>query len=284
MILVTGAGGTVGSALVAALREKGHQVRAAHHTLPTSESAGRGEVERVSVDLADPSTLAPAFDGVDSVFLLGAMSPEQTRQELNAVDAARAAGVRRVVKLSVWRADEELTPIARLHRPVEIALERAGIAHTLLRPNFYMQNFARQMSASIRATGEFAQPASRAPISFVDARDVARVAAHVLTSDGHDGHAYGITGPEALTYDQAADVLAEVLGTPVRFVGLSDADARAAMLARGLPEFYADALVEVGAAYRDGGADAVTSVVADLTGSAPVDFARFVHDHRAAFA
>jgi len=94
------------------------------------------------IDLADPVTLRPALDGVDSVFLLSATEPEQTRQELNVLAAANAAAVKRIVKLSVWRADELLTPIARAHRPVEQTLESSGLTWTFLRPNVYMQNFA----------------------------------------------------------------------------------------------------------------------------------------------
>lgn len=273
MILVTGAGGILGSTLVAELRSAGHEVRAARRSPSDADGV-------VTLDLGEPVTLPPPFDGVDTLFLLGAMGPDQTRQELNAVDAARTAGVRRVVKLSLWRADEELTPFARLHRPVERALESSGLAYTFLRPNFYMQNFTRQLAASIRSAGEFTQPATTAPISFVDTRDVARVAARVLTSDGYDGTVLDITGPEALTYDDAAKVLSDVLGKPVRFVGLSDEEARAAMVRRGLSDFHINSLIEVGAAYRGGGAETVTSVVRDVTGQAPVDFARFVGDHR----
>lgn len=130
------------------------------------------------------------------------MSPAQTTHELNMVEAARAVGVR-VVKLSVWRADEGLSPIARLHRPVEQSLVTSGLPWTILRPNFYLQNFLRQ--PSIREVGEFSLPLITAPISFIDIGDIARVAARVLTTDGHDGCVYDLTGPEALTYAEAAE-------------------------------------------------------------------------------
>ena len=106
----------------------------------------------------------------------------------------------------------------------------------------------------------------------------------MLTSAGHTGNSYGLTGPEALSYDQAAAVLERVLGRPVRFAGLTDEEARAGMLRAGLPEFHVDALVKVGRAYRNGGAGTVTSTVHDLTGHPPVGFEQFVRDHRAVFA
>jgi uncharacterized protein YbjT (DUF2867 family) len=199
------------------------------------------------------------------------------------VAAARAAGVQAVVKLSVWRTEEELTPIARAHRPVEDALRSSNLAWTLLRPNFYMQNFVRQMADSIKAHRSFTQPMSDAAISFVDSRVVARVAVHVLTTAGHKGRVYELTGPEALTFDQAATVLSEVIGSEVRFIGLSDDQARADMLRRGLSEGYADTVIEVSRAYRNGGAERITTTVRDLTGRPPTTFAAFAHDHAAAF-
>ncbi|HEY4020634.1 MAG TPA: NAD(P)H-binding protein [Pseudonocardiaceae bacterium] len=277
MILVTGASGNVGTALLARLHADGVPTRAAYRDPRKTSESGQSAV---TLDLGEPETLTPALDGVDTVFLLGATGPDQTTHELNMVRAARAAGAR-VVKLSVWRADEGLTPIARLHRPAEDALAGSGLPWTVLRPNFYLQNFLRQ--PGIRATGEFSFPLVNAPISFVDAGDVADVAAHVLTTSGHDGRTYDITGPQALTYPEAAEVFSDVLGKPVRYVGRSDDEARAAMLSRGIPDFYADILIEVARAYRDGGAEAVTSTVPDLTGRAAVGLAEFVGRHRDVF-
>lgn len=271
MILVTGASGNVGTALLAELRAEGVPVRAAYR------DPRKVTEDAVLLDFAVPDTLGPALDGVDTVFLLAATGPDQPVHELNLLEAARKAGAR-VVKLSVWRADEELSPIARLHRPAERALTSSGLRWTILRPNFYLQNFLRQ--TSIREAGVFSQPLVNAPISFIDTGDVARAAARVLTSDGHDGRIYDLTGPRALTYVEAAEVFSDVLGKPVRYVHFPDDEARAAMIGRGLPEFQADALIEVARAYRDGGAETVTSAVQDLTGEPAVEFADFVRRHR----
>jgi uncharacterized protein YbjT (DUF2867 family) len=275
MILVTGASGNVGSALLAELRALGVPARPAYR-----DPAKAGDGAAI-LDLADPAAIRAALDGVDTMFLLAPTSPAQPALELNAVTAAREAGVR-VVKLSVWRADEGLTPIARLHRPAEAALEASGLRWTLLRPNFYLQNFLRQ--PAIRTDGVFSLPLITAPISFTDTGDIARVAARVLTTDGHDGRVYDITGPEALTYDEAADRFSAVLGRPVRYAGPPDDEARAAMLRRGMPEFQVDTLIEVARAYRHGGADRVTPVVPELTGRPATTFAEFVRANRAVFS
>lgn len=285
MILVTGAGGAVGSALLEELRAAGHRrVRAAFHSRTRAQQAVQAGHDATAVDFGDPATLASAVEGIESLFLLGATGPEQAQHELAVVRAAESAGVRKVVKLSVWRAPEELTPIARLHRSVEEALEASSLDWTLLRPNFYMQNFSRQMSEPIRRQGIIAQPATGGAISFIDVRDVARVAARVLTSPGHDGRAYALTGPEALTYPQAAEVFSRVLRRPIRFIPLTDEQARRGMLDRGLPAFHADALLEVAAAYRGGGAEAILPTVAELTGRDPGTLEQFVTDHVTAFA
>ncbi|MFD8388096.1 SDR family oxidoreductase [Streptomyces sp. NPDC059680] len=280
MILVTGASGNVGSALLARLAADGVPARAAYRDPRTTAQVIESGGHAVTLDLAVPDTLAPALDGIDTVFLVGATGPAQTTHEINMVDAARAAGTR-VVKLSVWRADEGLSPIARLHRPVEQELVTSGLPWTILRPNFYLQNFLRQ--PSIRTAGEFSLPLINAPVSFVDVGDIARVAARVLTTEGHDGRVHDLTGPEALTYTEVAEEFSRVLGRPVRYVGLSDDEARAAMLRRGTPEFHADALIEVARAYRDGGAETVTLTVPDLTGRPAVGLAAFVRRNRDVF-
>lgn len=283
MILVTGASGNVGSALLGELRDQGQAVRAAYHSPDRTAQALAAGQDAVRVDLSEPGTLAPALHDVDAVFLLTPSRPGQPQQEQNLIGAAKAAGVRRVVKLSVWRADERLTPIARLHRTGEEALESSGLGWTFLRPNFYMQNFLRLMASSIRETRSFSQPQTSAAIGFVDARDVARVAARVLVAPAHDGRVYDLTGPQALTYDHAAGVFSGVLGSPVRFRGLSDDQAREEMLRSGLPAGYTDTLIEVSRVYRDGGAERLTSTVHDITGNAPVSLEQFVRDHLSVF-
>ncbi|WP_344313215.1 NAD(P)H-binding protein [Fodinicola feengrottensis] len=284
MILVTGAGGTVGSALLDELSALGHQPRRAFHSPAKTALASADGLDAVTIDFGQPDTLPAAMAGVQTVFLLGTSGPSQPEHEGNMVAAARAAGVRRIVKLSAWRADEDLTPIGRFHHASEQAVRTSGLAWTFLRPNFYLQNFTRRLAASIRDTGGFAQLASDAPIAFVDARDVAAVAARVLVEPGHDEQAYELTGPAALTYAEAATAIGKVLGQPVVFRGLTAAQARAEMLADGIPAGFADILLEVSLAYQHGGADRLTTTVKDLTGREPISLERFVQDHREAFA
>jgi uncharacterized protein YbjT (DUF2867 family) len=152
----------------------------------------------------------------------------------------------------VWGADEGGFALARLHGEIERALQRSDVPFTLLRPNGFMQNFVTHMTGSIRAQGAFYLPGGDAKISHVDVRDIAKVAARALTSREHDGKAYALSGPEALTYGEAADVLSRVLGKTVRYVPVSDENARNSMIGSGMPAFYADYLVDLNRFYRTG--------------------------------
>lgn len=283
-ILITGAGGTVGSA-VAAEVERRHpgQSRLAYHTPAKVERARESGRDAVRIDAASPATLAAAMAGIEVVFLLGAGGPNQVAHEVAVVDAAIANGLRRIVKLSVWQADREGYQIARTHRAVERAIERSGLGYTFLRPNGFMQNFVNHMAASIKADGRFYQPAGSALISHVDVRDIARVAASVLFDAGHDRVAHELSGPAAIDYAQAAAVLSSVLGREIRYVPVSDDAARAAMIAGHMPPSYADALIDLNRHYRTGEGAGVSPAIQQLTGRPATPFEQFVRDHASAF-
>ncbi|MGH8236224.1 MAG: SDR family oxidoreductase [Steroidobacteraceae bacterium] len=282
MILVTGAGGTLGTALTEVLQAEGQKFRAAYHSSDAMEQARRKGYDAVQLDFAAPETLRPALAGVDTVFLLGTGVRGQAEKEINVVNAAKAAGVKRVVKQSVWDAAGEQYSLAQLHRSVERAVEASGLAWTFLRPNGFMQNFLHE-AASIKAQGTIYQPAGEAKISHIDVRDIASVAARVLTTAGHEGKAYELSGPQAVTYEEAANALSRVLGKKIAYVAVTDNAARAGMIAAGMPDFYADAVVDLFRAYRSGVGSRVTSQVKSVTGREPIPFEQFARDHADVF-
>jgi uncharacterized protein YbjT (DUF2867 family) len=274
MTLVLGASGGIGGTVASLL---GPGARPAFRD-PARVASTPGAV---LVDFDDPATLGPALAGVSTLLLVSAAGPRQAAQEIAVVRAAVAAGVAHVVKVSVWRAPERLSPFATAARDVEEVIEASPLSWTFLRPNFFMQNFLRS-APDIRATGEFTQPATDAPISFVDARDVARAAAAILRAPApHAGQAYALTGPSALTYRDAAAVLTAELGRPVRYRPQSDPEARATLTARGVPAYHRNALLAVAHTYRPGGASPVT--LPTLTRTTPTPFPTFIHTHRTAF-
>ena len=186
MICVTGASGTLSSEVIRQLEARDVPFRAAYFSGRSVEIArGRG-IEAVVIDYNHPATLRAAFRGCDTLFLLGPNALNQTELELNAVDAASAAGVRHIVKQSVMGAAEEAYSIANIHRPVEKAIERSGMAWTFLRPNSFMQNAVTFMAPTIRAESVFYSASGQARISHVDVRDIAAVAVAALTAGGHE--------------------------------------------------------------------------------------------------
>jgi uncharacterized protein YbjT (DUF2867 family) len=277
MILVTGAAGTVGSEVVRQLKEAGIAFRAGY-----SSEAKKNGSEAVVANFADPQSLRNALQGVDKVFLVSGGAPNQTELELNVVNAAKEAGVKHFVKLSVWGADGEAFSFAHVHRPVERAIEASGMAWTHLRPNGFMQNTINYMP-TIKSDGKIFQPAGDARVSHVDVRDIAAVAVKVLTEPGHEGKAYSLSGPEALTYGEVASKLSLVTGKRIEYVDLPPAAFREAMIGSGAPAAYADAYLDLIRIYREGGFAAVSDDVRNVTGRPPRSFEEFAKDHAAAF-
>ena len=138
-------------------------------------------------------------------------------------------------------------------------------------------------AASIKSQGAFFLPIGSARQSLVDVRDIASVAAAVLTSDGHQGQTYEITGPESLSYQEVADALTTVLGKPVRYIDVPPEAALDSMLKSGMPEWNARAISDLYATFAAGSAAGTTDTVEGITGSRPISFEQFARDHAAAF-
>jgi uncharacterized protein YbjT (DUF2867 family) len=278
MICVTGATGTLSSEVIRQLEWQKAPFRAAYFSDNAAEIArGRG-TDAATSDYNQPATLRAAFQGCDRLFLLGPNAPNQTELELNAVDAAKATGVRHIVKQSVMGAAEEAYSLAVLHRPVERAIEASGMAWTFLRPNSFMQNTVTFMAPTIKSEGVFYSASGEARISHVDVRDIAAVAVNSLTSPGHEGKVYTLSGPEALTYDEMADKLSKVLGRVIRHISLPPADLKAGMLAEGIPEGIADRMLDLERYFRENRASGITDDFRQLTGRPPKPFAQYVKE------
>jgi len=284
MILVTGATGTVGGHLVRQLCGHGAAVRALVRSQEKADSLRGYDCETAIGSYDDEHSLHVALAGVDRVFLLSAPGEHMADQELAVVRAMQHAhGEVRVVKLAAAGVDGDGdNRLLREHRRVVAGLAEAGIPTTVLAPNSFMQNFLL-WAGSAQEQGAFYLPAGEAALSHVDARDVAAVAAHVLTSEGHEGATYTITGPEALTYHQVADALSKLLDKPVRYVEVPPAAAREAMTGSGVPEWLANGLLELFEAYRGGAAAGITDEVHKATGSPARTVEAFLRDHLSAY-
>jgi uncharacterized protein YbjT (DUF2867 family) len=173
--------------------------------------------------------------------------------------------------------------IGRIHGECELLLEGSGMGWTFLRPNLLMQTtlaFAEQVAAD----GRFYAPLAEAKTSMIDARDVAAVAARMLTEEGHEGKVYELTGPEAISHREIAEKLSKVLVRPVEHVEVSFEDARGGMIGMGMPEWLADALAELFEVRQAGYTSGVTDTVAQITGREPRGYEQFARDYKEAFS
>lgn len=284
MICITGAGGTVGREVVAELQRRGIPLRAACFSPTSAEAARARGAEVVMIDYARPDTLTSAFRGCDALFLLGPNHLDQTSLEIGAVQAARDAGIRRIVKQSVMGAAADDYSLAHVHRPVERAIEESHVDWTFLRPNSFMQNVVTFMRPTIVSQSAFYSASGDARISHVDVRDIAAVAVQALTEPGHAGRAYTLTGPEATTYDELAAALSAELGRPIAHVSLPPDDLRGGMVAEGLPEPLADRLLDLERYFREGRASAVTRDIERVTGRVARPFSEYLRDAAAQLA
>lgn len=278
MICITGAGGTVGSEVVKQLELAKVPFRVAYFSKEKVEAALAQGLEAVIIDYNRPETLRAAFQGCDKLFLLGPNALNQTQLELNAVEAAKAVGVRYIVKQSVMGAEGEAFSLALVHRPVEKAIESSGMAWTFLRPNSFMQNVVTFMAETIKAEAAFYSASDEAKIAHVDVRDIAAVAVKALTEPTHAGQAYTLTGPEAITYDELANELSKVLGRSISHISLSPSDLKHGMLAEGMPEAIADRMLDLERYYREDQASLITNDIKHVTGHDPRRFAQYTRD------
>lgn len=283
MIFVTGATGTVGSEVVRQLRAAGINVRAGVRSPQRAEALTQLGADVVAFDFSDAATLPAALRGVSRVFFLSPPAAFDEATESRFVQAMQDAGVQHVVKLSVWNAQEEGYQFARWHRQSERLIEASGIPYTFLRPTGFMQNFPTFHGAAVQYQGAFSVPMTEGAIGHIDVRDIAAVAVQILRDGGHQGRAYNLSGPQAVTYAQAAAQLSEVLGKPVQFRPVSPADWKRAMIGYGQPEAAVDALLDLYTFYDRGGSDEVSTAVADILGRPPIPLSQFLGENAAAF-
>jgi uncharacterized protein YbjT (DUF2867 family) len=282
MLLVTGATGTTGTEVLRALKDRGVEARGlvrdetkAHHLRDLGFEPATG-------DLGDPRTLTPALEGVEKAYLVSPIGPMQSEFEQAFLESAKEAGVKHIVKLSVIGASPE-APLrfARTHGKVEAALRESGMAWTLLRPTGFMQNTLAWGPRVL--DGTFYSPVPDAAFSIVDARDVAEVAAVALTEEGHENKAYGLSGPEAVSFrDQARRVFAAA-GREITVEEIELETLKRELVRAGVPPWNAEGLSELFEMYASGAVQMVTSGVKDALSREPRTIDEFAKDHVESF-
>jgi uncharacterized protein YbjT (DUF2867 family) len=274
-ILVTGATGSLGRAAVAALAAKGFGVRAAsRHPQPAADPA----VQAVRFDYEDTGTHQAALAGVDGVLLIAPPLEVESPAKVNPViDRARALGVGHIVLNSALGADAgEEAPLRRIERH----LMASGVTYTILRPNFFMENFTTGFLAPMIRQGGIYLAAADGKTSFISTADIAAVAVAAFAG-GHQGREYNLTGPAALDYHEVAALISRASGRTIAYHAISEEAMLAGAMQNGLPESSARFLGLLYSVVRNGWAAGVTDEVRQVTGRPPLTFAEFARQSAA---
>ncbi len=283
MILVTGATGRTSGEVVKALLAKGEQVRALVRDPQKAERIQGPGVELQVGDVEKPETWDAAWQGVDKVFLLSPEGPQMAEVHGKFADTAKRAGVRHLVRMSllVSNPDSPLV-IAKWHGEADQSVADSGIPYTIIRPAPFMQTILAS-ARMIASDGTFSGAQGDGKVGVIDNRDIGNVVATVLTSDGHEGKTYPLTGPEALSMAEQAGKLSAVLGKEVKYVNVPQDKAKADMMAMGMPDWMADGWVAIAMMISTGAGNMVTPMVKEVTGEEPRSFDQFARDFADAF-
>jgi uncharacterized protein YbjT (DUF2867 family) len=278
-ILVTGATGNIGAPLVKELHALG-----ADFAVLRSKPGTNNSVETRVADFTDVAALTKAFSGIDTLFLLFPLVENKIELAKNAATAAKAAGVKHIVRSSGAGADSSSAfALPKLQGSIDDVLVATGIPTTLLRPGGFMQNYVTYQSQAIK-DGTIYMADGGKPQALIDTRDIAAVAARVLTHpSAHAGKAYMLTGGEDFTGAQAAQTISQAIGKPIQHISVPTETAVATMNQWGMPPFIVNVMDSLNKIVSAGYASGVSPDVETILERKPRTFAAFVHENVAAW-
>lgn len=280
--MICGATGTIGSQLARELLVRGERVRAVSRRPAALSSLAEAGADVARVDLEEPSSLPAALEGVSKLFLVGPDVPEFGLRIKPVMAALEGSGVRFVLRYSAFGASSSAPfVLARQHGIAEEHVEAAGIPWAVLQPTFYQDNLINFAGEGIRVRGEFYGASGPGRTSYVSSADIVAVAATLLQRpEEHHGRRYVLTGGEALSDAELAELVSAVLDRPIRYVDLSPEELAAGMRARGMPGWIVDSLVALEGIKRAGLASAVSPAVSEITGREPETYRAFLARNR----
>jgi uncharacterized protein YbjT (DUF2867 family) len=282
-ILITGATGNISSGIIAQLKGSAYRLLALVRNPEKAEELKRQGVELRVGDLEKPWTLESAFAGTDIVWVLAPPGPRAPEQCSNALWAARQAGAKHVVRLSAIGAAHTAPTInSRLHALSDAELVGSGIPFTILKPHYFMQNLM-MAAQSVAQQGAMYFALADGKMGLIDSRDISEFAAHVLTTAGHEGKTYTLTGPASISMHQVAAAIGEAIGKAVKYVPVTVEAQRQSILQMGMDEWMANLLGDYSTAYSANWGDLVTDDFQRVMGKTPRSIAQFGRDFAAAF-
>jgi uncharacterized protein YbjT (DUF2867 family) len=279
-VLITGATGRIGAQLVSRLvAHKWLEVRALVRTPRKAMRPRASGAELVPGSFDDLSTLLAAMDGVDTLVLITPAHPDAADQASAALSAARAAGVRKIVRISAFKAALDApTEIARQHGRTDLEIRGSGLTYTILRPPFFMQNLCFLAARRLAAEGKLNLGVGDGKLAMIDARDLVESVEQAVLTDTYDDQVLTLTGPESIGGDDMASRLTRIVGRPVEYVRVTPEGVERSIRALGLGDWYAEAMRDYCIAYSEGWGDVVTGDVTRMTGRSARSFDQFARE------
>ena len=275
MILITGASGSVGKAVLQEASRKGSKFRAMFRSKQEAAKAPAG-CETVLADYSDKQSLRNALEGVTSIYVVCSPIPQLVELEGNVLGVCKESGVEHVVLNSALGAGDFPKSFPSWHRKVEDKLKATGMSYTILRPNGFLQNIVAFNAPSIRAQGAFYAAMGDAKVSYLDIGDIAVVAVKALQGGAHSGKTYELNGPEAISNHELAKRISRITGRAVNYVDIPETAQREAMLALGMPEWQVTALLELQQYYKQGGGAKTDGLLQSLIERPPVSLDQYL--------
>lgn len=282
-ILITGATGTNGREAIKQLIDAGYSVRVMVRN-PGEKSRFESErIEIVKGDYSRPDTLLPALDGIESAFLVTPVHREALVWSRHFIDAAKKKGLKHIVRLSgMHAAMDSQSEIIRMHAEADHYLKASSLDYTILQPNAFYQNMFFS-ARSIKEQNAFYLPLRDGKQSLVDVRDIAAVAVKVLTRPEQKNKTFILTGPEPLSYYDVAEKLSSLMKREIEYINMSPETAKQQLLASGMPEWNASALIESYGAFASGMYTDTTDDINNILKRDPISFNTFLKDYKHIF-
>ena len=283
-ILVTCATSTIGSRVVNNLKNTHVHVKAGVRSKAKARGISSSNVDVVELDFEKPATYLSALEGIEKVFFILPVIPNQVEITDAFIKAAKEKGVKKIVLLSGLGADiKSASDILRWHGEKEKVVRKSGIPYTILRPGNFMQNYIKGCYSEMCGNGKLTLPQGDAKINQVDADDIAQAATSVLTNFGHKDRIYSLTG-YSYTNMEIVDLISNITGKKIEYEDISEEAARTIMKQCKISEWMTEAMLGLQRACRDGLMEAYSMDLKNLTGKGPTTFAEFAIRHKAVFS